>query len=50
MGISDRVIEKLRESGIENVEKILELSEEQLMEIPGIGDNPALVATSTSLP
>jgi N utilization substance protein A len=40
-GISDRVIEKLRESGIENVEKILELGEDKLMEIPGIGDKTA---------
>jgi len=40
-GISDRVIEKLREYGIENVEKILELGEEKLKEIPGIGDKTA---------
>jgi transcription termination/antitermination protein NusA len=40
-GISDRVIEKLRESGIENVERILELGEERLKEIPGIGDKTA---------
>jgi transcription termination/antitermination protein NusA len=37
-GISDRIIEKLRESGIENVERILELGEEKLKEIPGFGD------------
>jgi transcription termination/antitermination protein NusA len=40
-GISDRVIEKLRESGIENVERILELGEEKLKEIPGFGDKTA---------
>src|SRR5512136_492932 len=40
-GITDRVIEKLRESGIENVERILELGEEKLTEIPGIGDKTA---------
>jgi N utilization substance protein A len=40
-GISDRLIERLREAGIENVERILELGEEKLMEIPGIGDKTA---------
>ena len=40
-GISDRIIEKLRESGIENVERILELGEEKLKEIPGFGDKTA---------
>jgi N utilization substance protein A len=40
-GISDRVIEKLREAGIENVEKILELGEDKLTEIPGVGDKTA---------
>ncbi len=40
-GISDRLIEKLRESGIENVEKILELGEEKLREIPGVGEKTA---------
>jgi transcription termination/antitermination protein NusA len=40
-GISDRVIDKLREAGIENVEKILELGEEKLIEIPGVGDKTA---------
>jgi N utilization substance protein A len=40
-GISDRVIEKLRESGIENVERILELGEEKLKEIPGFGEKTA---------
>jgi N utilization substance protein A len=40
-GISDRVIEKLRESGIENVERILELGFEKLKEIPGFGEKTA---------
>jgi N utilization substance protein A len=40
-GISDRVIEKLREAGIENVEKILELGEDKLTEIPGVGEKTA---------
>jgi transcription termination/antitermination protein NusA len=40
-GISDRVIEKLRESGIENVERILELGEDRLREIPGVGEKTA---------
>jgi transcription termination/antitermination protein NusA len=40
-GVSDRYIEKLRESGIENVERILELGEEKLKEIPGVGDKTA---------
>jgi len=40
-GISDRLIERLREARIENVERILELGEEKLMEIPGIGDKTA---------
>jgi transcription termination/antitermination protein NusA len=40
-GISDRVIEKLRESGIENVERILELGEDKLKEIPGFGEKTA---------
>jgi len=40
-GISDRIIEKLRESGIENVERILEWGEEKLKEIPGFGDKTA---------
>ena len=40
-GISDRIIEKLREAGIENVEKILELGEEKLIEIPGVGEKTA---------
>ena len=40
-GISDRLIERLRESGIENVERILELGEDKLKEIPGIGDKTA---------
>src|SRR5512136_243174 len=40
-GISERLIEKLREAGIENVERILELGEEKLTEIPGIGEKTA---------
>jgi N utilization substance protein A len=40
-GISDRLIERLRESGIENVERILELGEDKLKEIPGVGDKTA---------
>jgi transcription termination/antitermination protein NusA len=40
-GISDRIIERLREYGIENVERILELGEEKLKEIPGFGDKTA---------
>src|SRR5512136_3481882 len=40
-GISERLIERLKEAGIENVERILELGEEKLMEIPGIGDKTA---------
>jgi N utilization substance protein A len=40
-GISDRIIEKLREAGIENVERILELGESKLVEIPGVGDKTA---------
>ena len=40
-GISDRVIERLREAGIENVERILELGEDKLKEIPGVGDKTA---------
>jgi N utilization substance protein A len=40
-GVSERIVEKLREAGIENVERILELGEEKLKEIPGIGDKTA---------
>jgi N utilization substance protein A len=40
-GISERIIEKLREAGIENVERLLELGEGKLVEIPGIGDKTA---------
>ena len=40
-GISDRLIERLREAGIENVERILELGEDKLKEIPGVGDKTA---------
>jgi len=39
--ISDRIIERLREAGIENVERILELGEDKLKEIPGVGDKTA---------
>jgi transcription termination/antitermination protein NusA len=40
-GVSDRMIERLREAGIENVERILELGEDKLKEIPGVGDKTA---------
>lgn len=40
-GISERLIEKLRESGMENVERILELGEDKLKEIPGVGEKTA---------
>ncbi len=40
-GVSERLVEKLREAGIENVERILELGEEKLKEIPGVGDKTA---------
>jgi N utilization substance protein A len=40
-GVSDRVVELLKEAGIENVERILELETAALMEIPGIGDKTA---------
>ena len=40
-GISERLIEMLRGAGIENVERILELGEEKLKEIPGIGEKTA---------
>ena len=40
-GISDRIIERLRAAGIENVERILELGEDKLKEIPGVGDKTA---------
>ena len=40
-GVSERLIEKLREAGIENVERILELGEDKLKEIPGVGDKTA---------
>jgi transcription termination/antitermination protein NusA len=40
-GISDRILEKLREAGIENVESILELGESKLVEIPGVGEKTA---------
>jgi len=37
-GISDEIIEKLRENGIETVERILELGGENLRNISGLGD------------
>jgi N utilization substance protein A len=40
-GISEKVIEKLREAGIENVETILDLGEAKLLEIPGVGEKTA---------
>jgi transcription termination/antitermination protein NusA len=40
-GISERLVEKLREAGIENVERILEMGEERLKEIPGVGEKTA---------
>jgi transcription termination/antitermination protein NusA len=40
-GVSDRMIERLREAGIENVERILELGENKLKEIPGVGEKTA---------
>jgi transcription termination/antitermination protein NusA len=40
-GVSDRIIERLREAGIENVERILELGEDKLKEIPGVGEKTA---------
>jgi N utilization substance protein A len=40
-GVTQRVIDLLKEAGIENVERILELGLDALMEIPGIGDKTA---------
>ena len=40
-GISDDLIEVLKEAGIENVERILELGEEELKDIPGIEEETA---------
>ena len=40
-GISEELLEALRSSEIENVERILELGEENLKEIPGIGEEAA---------
>jgi N utilization substance protein A len=40
-GISERLVEKMRETGIENVERILEIGVEKLQEIPGIGEKTA---------
>jgi len=41
VGIGERLIEKMAEAGIENVERILDLGAEKLKEIPGIGDKTA---------
>jgi transcription termination/antitermination protein NusA len=40
-GVTDRLIGLMREAGIENVEMILELGEDKLKEIPGIGEKTA---------
>ena len=40
-GISERLVEKMREAGIVNVERILELGIDKLQEIPGIGEKTA---------
>ena len=40
-GISERLVEKMREAGIQNVERILELGIDKLQEIPGIGEKTA---------
>jgi N utilization substance protein A len=40
-GISEELIEQLRASEIENVERILELGDEQLKDLPGIGEEAA---------
>jgi N utilization substance protein A len=40
-GVSERIIELLKEAGIENVERILDLELDALMQIPGIGDKTA---------
>src|SRR5436309_521909 len=40
-GVSERLVEQLGEAGIENVERILEMGEEKLKEIPGIGEKTA---------
>jgi len=37
-GIGDEIIEKLRENGIESVERILELGEDNLRNIPGLSN------------
>ena len=47
-GISERLIEMLRGAGIENVERILELGEEKLKEIPGIGEKTAAKIMETA--
>ena len=41
-GISERIIEKLREAGIEKVEKILEMDQQQLTAIQGVGEKTAI--------
>ncbi len=40
-GVSERLIEKLREAGLETVERIIEMGIEKLREIPGIGEKTA---------
>jgi N utilization substance protein A len=40
-GIGERILEKLKEAGIETVEAILELEEGKLEEIPGVGEKTA---------
>jgi N utilization substance protein A len=40
-GISERIVEKMTQAGIDNVERILEIGEEKLKEIPGIGEKTA---------
>jgi hypothetical protein len=40
-GISDRLIERMRDAGIDNVERILELGLDALKGIPGIGNKTA---------
>ena len=41
-GISARIIEKLREAGIEKVEQILEMDQQQLTAIQGVGEKTAI--------
>ncbi|MBM3788843.1 MAG: transcription termination/antitermination protein NusA [Acidobacteria bacterium] len=40
-GISDKLIEKLTAAGIDKVERLLEMGEEKLLAIPGIGQKTA---------